>query len=263
MSSSKIFSEEICGRRSSSSRTSLSSSRTEYSTDNRINGSSHIPRRNSDSVKDSLMSNNGVSTCSTGAIPLTKNVGVSVNFGKLNTKSYSSSSAGAQHITSNGHQEHQQQQHTPGTTSQMATSTVNNANSHNTNNNNGNNSAAINLGHGHIGTIAGPPSVSISSGMGLVVGVGPSSCSGVNHSSSLSSSSPAVSALTTCANKGVPSSHNQQQQHLSASSPTTNHPQMSPHFTITPILKGKFVFLYLMIFYHKKWVWQRMFISTC
>lgn len=214
----------------------------------------NINRRNSVGITDSISSSNcsnnaninehssSTSTnCSAGATPLTKNVGVGVNLGKPIVKSHSLSSAGAQHILPHGQQH---QQHTTGTSGMTTTSgvtvTTNNINSHNNNNSNNNgNSVAINLGHGHIGTIAGSPSPS--SSLSIAAPGGPISSNnvgigaGVNHNSPLSSS-PAANAPTTCTNKGVPTSNNQlqQQQHLrllqsAQLAPSNQSSRMSPN----------------------------------
>lgn len=227
------YSDEIRGRHSNRSSTSASP----IPLVNHEITSKKSSRRNSSALTNPLMrsneNNERIFSSASRAIPVTKNVGVSVNFGKANARSNSSSPAGVQHIALNGHQN--QQQHTPG----PSVSPINFTNNHNNTNNKGKcNSAAINLGHGHIGTIAGPPCVSISSGVGSTSS---SSGGGVKHISSVTTS-PAGSAPTTCVNKGVPSSHNHQQQHLSVLSPTTNHSRMSPHSPVVPIVNRKCTF---------------------
>lgn len=226
------YADEIRGKHSNGS----SKSSSPVPSINHETSNKKSSRRNSSVLTSPLIrsndNNDRTFSSAAGAIPVTKNVGVSVNFGKANVRSNSSSPAGVQHIALNGHQHHQQ--HTPGS----SVSPINFTNNHN--NNKGNcNSAAINLGHGHIGTIAGPPCVSISSG---VESTSSSSGGGVKHTSSVTTS-PAGNAPTTCVNKGVPSSHNHQQQHLSVHSPSTTHSRMSPHSPVVPIVNRKYTFL--------------------
>lgn len=246
MHSPAPLAEPVTRRRSTTSRGSSSSS--PLPLNDHHNNSYCKNRRNSDVATDSLMNShfqngNGTSASSSGAVPLTKNVGVSVNFGKANVKSNFSPTAGAQHIAPNGHHE-EQQQHTPGITPSVMT--LSSVNSPSSNNNNNTNSAVINLGHGHIGTIAGPPSVSISSGAGVI----PSLSSSSVKQNSLSTS-PAAIAPTTCANKGVPLSHNQ--EHLTTQNPTTSHPHNSLNSSIQPVVNSKFIVFFshsfLMVLY--------------